>query len=334
MHRHQQPQQQQQQRQRHQQQQPHQPLKPLGNDWFGGAPASQLLLALGVALYFVAHDQRAAWQLDGGGGNSTDTYRYMTSKLAFLTTAELIVGTSLQFYLYRRYERELGTRRFMVFWLFVHLFCILQEFLGIQMLTLRNSRMRQLLEASFTAEEATLGSIMIWQYAGPYAFVGALFAMFHWHAPRLHPRFVTAFGFYFSEKTFYYLWFLYLSGSGGWKTLASAATGAVSTTVYLRMRFQDRLDMPDVLVNVVRPLCERVGLVPIAPMIRPIGTAPRQPVQQPPVEQQPLIPMPELDPDAVEQLTAMGFPQSEVMNALRQTHNNVEHAANRLLSGA
>jgi uncharacterized UBP type Zn finger protein len=37
--------------------------------------------------------------------------------------------------------------------------------------------------------------------------------------------------------------------------------------------------------------------------------------------------------EAIEQLTAMGFDRQRVLDALQSTHNNVEHAADRLLSG-
>jgi hypothetical protein len=39
-------------------------------------------------------------------------------------------------------------------------------------------------------------------------------------------------------------------------------------------------------------------------------------------------------PENIEQLTAMGFERDVVVMALREADNNVEHAANRLLSGS
>jgi len=38
--------------------------------------------------------------------------------------------------------------------------------------------------------------------------------------------------------------------------------------------------------------------------------------------------------EAIQTLTAMGFEMDAVVSALRQADNNVEHAANRLLSGS
>lgn len=48
----------------------------------------------------------------------------------------------------------------------------------------------------------------------------------------------------------------------------------------------------------------------------------------------PLLPLEDVDMEAVEQLCHMGFERPQVMAALRQSHNHVEHAANRLLSSA
>ena len=46
----------------------------------------------------------------------------------------------------------------------------------------------------------------------------------------------------------------------------------------------------------------------------------------------PLLPPDQVDMDAIEQLCTMGFERAPVVLALRQSHNNIEHAANRLLS--
>jgi hypothetical protein len=57
--------------------------------------------------------------------------------------------------------------------------------------------------------------------------------------------------------------------------------------------------------------------------------------QQP--QQHPFDTMPVSDPpsqEAIETLTAMGFEREAVIRALRLCDNNVEHAANRLLSGS
>ena len=49
--------------------------------------------------------------------------------------------------------------------------------------------------------------------------------------------------------------------------------------------------------------------------------------------QRPVAPPAPPDPEAIEQLTSMGFERQQVINALQATNNNVERAADRLLSG-
>lgn len=239
------------------------------------------------------------------------------------------MGTALQIFLLRKYERELGTRKFVVFLALATALAIVQEVLLIQLLTARN----RVLDMSEPSR---------WKYSGPYASIGALFTLFHCFAPRLHPRFVSLLGFQFSEKAFYYLWFFYLTGSGGWNTVVPAATGIIPAVLYIKV-LHEYLDVPDFVVHAVRPVFERLGLLetPLAfrgvhPTAEAAAAAaaeqmPLRPVERPPAQE---IPMPEPDPSAVDQLTAMGFPQPQVMEALRQSHNNVEHAANRLLSGS
>lgn len=319
---------------RHQQQQPqrqqqHVP-KPQGSEWFAGAPASKLLIAFSVVLFLVIHDRTASWQLDSYAmSKSGNTYRYITSKGTFLSTGELIVGTALQVFLFRKYERELGTRKFVIFLLFVNALCVAQEFLLLQLLMARNLVL-------------DLPNPIRWQYAGPYPLIGGLFTLFHCYAPRMHPRFVSVLGFHFSEKAFYYLWCFHLIGSGGWNTVVPAVTGIVAALLYLKV-LQDHFDVPDFIVRAVQPVFERLGLLEAPVAVRGVhataaaaAVAAAQVPQHRPVERPAAqeIPMPDPDPSAVEQLTAMGFPRPQVMEALRQSHNNVEHAANRLLSGS
>lgn len=297
------------------------------------------MTAFSVLLFVFVHNKHAesGLELDSYAmKKSGNTYRYFTSKLTFSSTGELVVGTALLVFLLRKYEREIGTRKFIILWAIVNGFAIAQECMLMQLLTARNRVL-------------DLPQPLRWQYAGPYAVAGALFAVFHVHAPRLHPRFVSLLGFQFSEKSFYYLWFLHLICTNGWNTIVPAFTGVVACVLYLNSPLQ-LLDFPDWLVQKVQPVWDRLGLSDApAP---PRGAHPaaanaaaaaaagmqQQPRPPPPVAQQrpavQEIPVPEPDPEAIEQLTSMGFARSQVMDALRQSHNNVEHAANRLLSGS
>ena len=304
-----------------------------GSAWFQGAPATKVVLACNVLLHIVlinGHNDAGLLRLDSYAmRNGKDWYRYFTSKLTFGTTGELIVGTSLLVFLLRKYERELSSRKFVAFYGYALGMGVVQEIVLLQLLVYRNLIL-------------DLPNGMRWQYAGPYPVVGALFTLFHWTSPRLHPRFVSILGFQFSEKSFYYLWFLHLIFSGGWGTVVSTLTGCVSAILYMNSPLKEVLQVPDALVRNVQPVMDQLGLSDapaVAPPVRGVNpVVARQPVQrqqqQQQLQQHEVIPTPEPDPAAIEQLTSMGFPRQRVMETLRQTHNNVEHAANRLLTDA
>jgi len=313
-----------------------------GPAWFQGAPATKIVLAFNVLLHIFLNNtgssnnkEAAALKFDSYAmRNGKDFYRYFTSKLTFGTAGELIVGTSLLVFLMRKYERELSTRKFVALYGITIGLGIAQEVALQQVLDYRNRVL-------------DLANPIRWQYAGPYPIVGALFTLFHMTAPRLHPRFVSILGFQFSEKSFYYLWFLHLICSGGWNTVVPAMTGCATAILYLHSPLKD-FQVPDTLVRSVQPILDRLGLSDAPSPVRgvhPAGAAAaaaanaaRQPVQRraaaapPPQQQEQQIPTPEPDPAAIDQLTGMGFPRQRVMEALRQSHNNVEHAANRLLT--
>ena len=307
-----------------------------GNAWLQGAPATKIVLAGNVLLHmFLIHSPHdaALLQLDSYAmrhHHGTDWYRYFTSKLTFGTTGELIVGTSLLLFLMRKYERELSTRKLVALYGYTLCLGVVQEMVCLQLLVYRN-------------RIVDLPQDMRWQYAGPYPVVGALFTLFHWTAPRVHPRFMSILGLQFSEKSLYYLWFLHLIASGGWNTAVPTLTGCLAALLYLTTPLKDVLQVPEGLVRSVQPALDRLGLSDAPGVVAPptarglhqvAAALARQagPVQQQQQQQQEMIPAPEPDAAAIEQLTNMGFPRQRVMEALRQTHNNVEHAANRLLT--
>ena len=162
------------------------------NAWFQGAPATKILLAFTVLLHVFLHknstpataQQRLSFrQLPSHKDNDTYYRYYFSSKLTFATTGELVVGTALLVFLGRKYERELGTRRFLAFLVYAGLFAVVQEALLRQWLLVYANRVLD-----------TRSTPLRWRYAGPYFAVGALFCVFHATAPRLHPRFVSLLG--------------------------------------------------------------------------------------------------------------------------------------------
>jgi UBA/TS-N domain len=334
-------------------------------EWFRGAPISKGLLIVSMILYLIVHQYhtpsaRELWSFNSLilSKRPSQGFRFFTSKVLFASNTEVIVGTTLQLFLYRKFEREFGSYQFLKLVLTIYCLTIAQEMVIFQWLS-RQAR--------------------YWSYGGPYCVLGALFLYYHWYIPRLHPRFVSLFNFHFSEKSLYYFWFLYLllgsnrdatsrsdaSTLSGWQgALIPVVMGMVSACMYhvtSQNRFVLQLDRR-IHATIVEPLLQRfvsegnhttavmrgIAQQIIAPAIA-ANAAPQPGLRQrhaPTVTPaapaaannhngswMQEIPLPEPDLAAVEQLTAMGFPQPQVMEALRQSHNNVEHAANRLLSG-
>jgi hypothetical protein len=319
--------------------------------WFSGAPASKVLLAFTVILFVLVRDKKTSLATTTNhvlalDSDAMTTYRYLTSKLTFSSTGDLVLGTALLFFLLRKYEREMGTRKFIVFWLLVQGLAIVQEMACLSLLTARN---RVLDRPNPTR----------WCYAGPYAILGAFFTLFHITAPRLYPRFITIFQFHLSEKSFYYLWFFHLIGSGGWHTIVPTLTGIVAGwgLYYFHSPIVSQIDIPESIVRMLQPVFDALGLTDPShnTIIPPVAAAAPTRVPNPTTtgrtsnnnnnNSRPFmmeerhdstitseIPLPdEADPAAVEQLISMGFARTQVIDALRQSHNNIEHAANRLL---
>jgi hypothetical protein len=212
----------------------------------------------------------------------------------------------------RRFEREMGTRKYCM-WL-----------TGVALLSMAF----QIVAAQLYAAGLT--------YSGPYPTLGALVLMFHLYTPRLHPRFFGMFGLHFSEKSMSYAFCAQIMFYRGYDSLVPCICGAISA--FLITTFASKLDVPDFLAATVTAALVRFVDDPPAPIVqRPAARAGRggAPTAAPPraaaapiFEQLP--PPPE---SAIEQLTSMGFDREAVLRALAQSHNNVERAADRLLSG-
>ena len=125
--------------------------------------------------------------------------------------------------------------------------------------------------------------------------------------------------------------------------------------LYLATSLDQTLDVPDVIAKPLISIGTHISEPP--PRVLAAGRAPRggggggggggarhnnnplgvaaaaaaaaAAAQRPAVARPPAPP----DPGAIEQLTAMGFERQRVLDALRATNNNVERAADRLLTG-
>ena len=232
--------------------------------------------------------------------------------MAFRNTGELIVGVLVLVNFSRRFEREMGTRKYVV-WL-----------TGVALLSI--------------AFQVVAGQLYPegFRYSGPYPTIGALVLMFHMYTPRLHPRFFGMFGLYFSEKSMAYAFCAQIIFYRGYASLVPCICGAISA--FLMTTFASTFDVPDFLASAVTTVVARFIDDPPAPIVQrlvhpPAAGAPPQPhadaVGAPMFEQ-----LPPPSEAAIEQLTSMGFDRDAVLRALQQSHNHVERAADRLLTGS
>lgn len=173
------------------------------------------------------------------------------------------------------------------------------------------------------------------RYSGPYPTIGALALMFHMYSPRLHPRFFGLFGLYFSEKSMAYAFCAQIMFYRGYSSVVPCICGAVSAL--LMTAFAPKFDIPNFLASAVTTIMARFIDDPPAPIVQrlvrpPAAGPPPQPlaaVGEPMFEQ-----LPPPSEEAIEQLTSMGFGRESVLRALQQSHNNVERAADHLLTGS
>lgn len=301
---------------------------PAAASWFSGVPVAKLLSFATFLSYTVLQARKAFGSLEWNTVDEDarfELYRLFTSKLTFTTTSELIMGTVLLATLARQYERELGSAQFTLFLCLVNCLTMLVELV-------------------------MLNINYLYSYGGPYPALGALFYCFHRYSPRLYPRFVSILGFNLSEKSLWYLWFLFtvLRTRG---SRVSVAIGflcgiisirvlrfvqvplsletALSNLLYRYVDAPPRMFVPQTQnpfaaaaapnANVPRPTHPLFGQrAPDGDSVRDIAQRQRHPV--------------EADPAAIEQLMAMGFERDQVVQALQMANNDVNRAADRLLS--
>ena len=200
------------------------------------------------------------------------------------------------------------------------------------------------------------------QFSGPYPAIGALFGLFHRFAPRLHPRFCGVLGFHFSEKSITYLFAAQIMAYRGLASLIPSLCGFFAGWL-MSVPPASKLDVPNFVASMVAAIGDRFIDDPPPPIVPRLqrGAAGSGVVIPPtmgraniptamaegptgPLQgagggaggdgwEQVLPPPPPPSDDVVNQLTSMGFERDDVLRALRASHNNVERAADRLLSG-
>jgi membrane associated rhomboid family serine protease len=327
--------------------------------FFAGAPFTKLIVLSTLVMYVTAN----AGARGGGGGESWNAilrmnavrirdrgeiYRYASSKVTpFLASnGEFFVNMTLLIFLLRKFEREMGSRKMILFCLFV-------------------------MVGTITVEAVFIHSTLLnfnYQYAGPYALVGALFSLFHQYTPRLYPHFFSILGVAFSEKVFYYLWFLVVAGGAGWNSALAVTIGWIVALLYRVDMVFKNLDIPEPLAAILSDIGSRISEAPPHILVTAAarggggggaaaatGGGPRRPAARHPAGgiQHPTAAamaaavaaaggMPPLqrtppaaavaDPAAIEQLVMMGFSRPQVVEALQWSNNDVQRAAERLLT--
>lgn len=247
-------------------------------------------------------------------------YRFITGTLTFRTAGELIMGMLVFIHFSRRFEREMGTRKY-CFWLTsVAVLSVAFQLFVAQVIFVENGL----------------------QYSGPYPTIGALVLLFHLYTPRLHPRFFGLFGIHFSEKTMSYAFCAQILLNRGYSSILASACGMVAAflTTKTMAKQTNVLDFPDFLASIVSAVLHRFVDDPPTPIVAAAAMrAPRAargaevPQARRAAPTPPPTPAPPSDA-AVEQLTSMGFDREAVLRALHTSQNNVQRAADILLTGS
>lgn len=288
----------------------------LSFSWFTGAPVTRLWTAASIVAYAASKPNFRRWcGMDSSAIRlQFELHRYWASKIFFTTPGELVMGSLLLFYLCRKYERELGSRKFSILVLLSNALTIVMEMIYLQ-------------TDIFYRKDQT-----VYRYTGPYPLMGALFWLFHRFAPRLYPKLFGALGFHFSEKTLYYLFFGQCINASGISSVIATLLGAVACQISLN--FLSWIDWPQFVVNFASDINHRFG--DTAPVVfLPQRTRQARP---PPTGRHaeartgPAPARPDADPEAIDQLCNMGFDRAQVVQALQLSNNDVQRAAELLLA--
>jgi UBA/TS-N domain len=269
----------------------------------------------------------------------------------FVSSSEAVVGLAFLANYMRRLERELSSRRFVVWWMTVEAVFVTSQLVAM----------------------ATLDSEVAYgfssQVRGPYRIIGGVLYWYWMYVPRLHPRFLSLpmLGMNFSEKSFGFFWAAYVLFMAGTASLLVGGAGFLGSALFFFLLMLPSaasasgtnsgnhrgqllsMDLPDRVANmlpwnslgsillldsppkVFAPLLlMNAGRNNNLDMALGAGLAVRR--QPRPARPQPTAP-PAPSPEAIAQLVSMGFDEQRVKEALEATGNNIERAADRLLTG-
>ncbi|KAL3925482.1 MAG: hypothetical protein SGILL_000374 [Bacillariaceae sp.] len=317
--------------------------------YFLGAPITKLLCLVWVigSLWIVrsggnvskSHNANITHSAAASAAASGLLWESLITRFFFHSTSELLIGLAFLAQYMRRLERELSSRRLVV-WLFT-----VQSVLIVS----------QLVALTTLDFDVAAGYMFGESVQGPYAIAGAVLYWYWMYVPRLHPRFVSLsmINMNFSEKSFGFAWAAYVLCMSGTASLLMGILGMMGSAVFffflLHLSFS--MDVPNSIANLL-PWDSIGNLLMLdsnpkvfAPLLvvqargsagfGGMGGRPRQPRQRRQAPPPAAAAAPPLPPpaEAVAQLTAMGFEEQRVKEALQVSGNNIERAANILLTG-
>ena len=222
--------------------------------FFQGAPATKLLSIASVLSYILIHSKNAhsGLSMDAFRVLQGDWYRLLTAHITFSSMGELILGNLIVAHFSRRFERELGSRKYVLWLTEVYLVAI---------------------PLIWTVAVIIMGDLT---YAGPYPTLGALLFLFYRYTPRLYPRFFGVLGFHLSEKAIPYVFALQMVAYRGMATLIPTLCGCVAG--WLAISYP--MDVPNGMADFFSSCVSRLVEEPPA-MLAP-RQQPRAPLQQQP----------------------------------------------------
>ena len=344
-----------------QQQQQQQRMKHNAGSWFQGSPLSHFLVYLALGTHFLLEHGGFSGGTELINLNLDDIFthgevhRLFLNQCTFGNMGEMVVGLMTLGKLMISFEREFGTRKFASFLLIK---CFLLSTL-LQLFSL------MVLDG--------LGFGVTHLAPGPYSYIGSLLCLYHFFTPRLYTKFIGILGMDFSEKAMTYVFTIMTVCSQGLSSLIPSICGFIAAGISINTSQRNPYGKWEcTLPNFVIRFGANVGKVlgfdqsitnsafinrgsglsvtglgaggirqqgrtgtahtnrrnGAAGAAHPATSAVAAAMQQ---QQQPQFQPP--TQEAIDQLTAMGFEREAVVRALGQTDNNVEAAANRLLSG-
>ena len=290
-----------------------------------------------------------------------EAYRLFLHTATFSTVGELVTGIMVLVPFLTQFEREMGTKKFGSFLLVKSL--LLSTILQLAFVVLIDG----VTNANDNANtNANTNNESFYFAPGPYSLIGSLFYLYHAYTPRLDMKFIGILGFDFSEKAMKYLFTIVMINSRGLASIIPTICGFIAAGISISPKnIYGRWEcvLPKFAYGIATSIGRVFGLDQLVTTsifmnrsgstntnastgIRRtanlgtrggagagvgLGGAPAA-APQPQFQPMPRVQPP--SPEVIEQLTAMGFERDASIRALGTTDNNVEAAANRLLSGA